>query len=264
VAGADAFVAEVAVDLVHALQATHGQALEVQLRRHAQVQVQVQRVVVGGERLGRRAAGDVMHHRRLDFQEVAVVQPRAHGADDLRALDEHRARLRGHDQVDVTLAVTLLDVGQAVPLVRQRAQRLGQQADRFGLDRQLAGLGTGQAAFDGDDVAHVPALEGGVGIAQHRALQEQLDAAGLVLDLREAGLAHDALGHQAAGHLHLAAVAFQRLGGPLFGIGEFFLQAAGEVLATEVVRVRDALPTQRFEFLTALGDQLVFVDGGYR
>ncbi|KAG1258849.1 hypothetical protein G6F65_015447 [Rhizopus arrhizus] len=262
VPGADAFVAEVAVDLVHALQATHGQALEVQLRRHAQVQVQVQRVVVGGERLGRCAAGDVMHHRRLDFQEVAVVEPRAHGADDLRALDEDRARFRGHDQVDVALAVTLLDVGQAVPLVRQRAQRLGQQADRFGLDRQLAGFGTGQAAFDGDDVTDIPALEGRVGIAEHGALQEQLDAAGLVLDLREAGLAHDPLGHQTAGHLHLAAVAFQGLGGPLFGIGEFFLQPSGKVLAAEVVRVRDALPTQRFEFLTALGDQLVFVDGG--
>ncbi len=203
-----------------------------------------------------------MHHRRLDFEEVAVVQPRAHGADDLGALDEDRARFRGHDQVDVTLAVALLDVGQAVPLVRQRAQRLGQQADRFGLDRQLAGLGTGQGAFDGDDVAHVPALEGGVGVAQGAALQEQLDAAGFVLDLGEAGLAHDALGHQAAGHLHLAAVAFQGLGGPGLGIGEVCLQLPGEVLATEVVRVRDALPTQRFEFLTALGDQLVFVDGG--
>jgi hypothetical protein len=71
----DALVAEVAVDLVDALQAADHQALEVQLRRDAQVQLQVQRVVVGGERLGRGAAGDVMHHRRLHFQEAARVQP---------------------------------------------------------------------------------------------------------------------------------------------------------------------------------------------
>ena len=75
---------------------------------------------------------------------------------------------------------------------------------------------------------------------------------------------HTVLGQQLGWRLALGAAQqrFQGLGGPLFGIGELFLQAAGEVLATEVVRVRDALPTQRFEFLTALGDQLVFVDGG--
>ena len=70
-----ALVAEVAVDLVDALEAADGQALEVQLRRHAQVQVQVERVVVGHERLGRGAAGDVMHHRRLDFEEAPRVEP---------------------------------------------------------------------------------------------------------------------------------------------------------------------------------------------
>ncbi|MNM58184.1 hypothetical protein D3C81_694090 [compost metagenome] len=216
------------------------------------------------ERLGRGAAGDVMHHRRLDFQEVAVVQPRAHGADDLGALDEHLARLGRHDQVHVTLAVTLLDVGQTVPLVRQRTQRLDQQADAVGAHRQFTGLGAGQPAFDGDDVAHVPALEGGVDVAQRGGLQEQLDAAGFVLDGGEAGLAHHPLGHQAAGHLHLAAGGLQGFGGPGFGIGELVLQLAGEVFATEIIRVGDALPAQRREFRAALGDEAVLVDGGLR
>ena len=77
VPGADAFVAEVAVDLVDALEAADDQALEVQLRRDAQEQVEVQRVVVRGERLGGGAADDVMHHRRLDFEEAARVEPAA-------------------------------------------------------------------------------------------------------------------------------------------------------------------------------------------
>jgi hypothetical protein len=47
VAGGDAFVAEVAVDLEDLLQAAHHQALQVQLRGDAQEQLHVQRVVVG-------------------------------------------------------------------------------------------------------------------------------------------------------------------------------------------------------------------------
>src|SRR3546814_8573024 len=86
-------LAEVAVDLVHALEATDDQALEVELRRHAQEQVQVERVVMRGERLGRRTTGQVMHHRRLDFEEAPRVEPATDRADHLRALDEHLARV---------------------------------------------------------------------------------------------------------------------------------------------------------------------------
>ena len=85
VPGADAFVAEIAVDLVDALEAADHQALEVQLRRHAQVQVEIERVVVRDERLGRGAADEVMHHRRLDFEEAPRIEPAAHRGDDPRA-----------------------------------------------------------------------------------------------------------------------------------------------------------------------------------
>ena len=54
----DAFVAEVAPDLVDALQVAHQQAFEVQLERDAQVQVLLELVVVGDERARRRAAVD--------------------------------------------------------------------------------------------------------------------------------------------------------------------------------------------------------------
>ena len=52
VAHRDAFVAEVAVDLEHALKPTHQQALEVQLGRDAQEHFLFERVVVCDERLG--------------------------------------------------------------------------------------------------------------------------------------------------------------------------------------------------------------------
>ena len=77
VAGDDALVAEHPPDLEHPLEAADHEPLEVQLGRDAQVQVQVERVVVRDERLGRRAARDRVEHRRLDLDEAAVLEPAA-------------------------------------------------------------------------------------------------------------------------------------------------------------------------------------------
>ena len=88
------FVAEVAVDLVDALQPAHHQPLQIQLRRDAQVQIDVQRVVVRDERTRRRAAVERLHHRRLHFDEAARFQLPAQRRDDARPRDEHLAHFR--------------------------------------------------------------------------------------------------------------------------------------------------------------------------
>ena len=74
VLGADAFVAEVAVDLVDAVEAADDQALQIELRRDAQEEVHVERVVMGLEGPRRGAAGDLLHHRRFDFEVAALVE----------------------------------------------------------------------------------------------------------------------------------------------------------------------------------------------
>ena len=145
-------------------------------------------------------------------------------------------------------------------LVRQRPQRLHQQAQRVDLDRQLAGLGAHQRTLGGDDVADVPALEGIVRRAQGRALQEQLHAPTHVLHGGERGLAHHPLGQQATGDGDLAAAGFQRFAGPGVGVGVIGLQVAGEITATEIIGEGDALPAQRGQLGAAFGDQVVFVD----
>ena len=71
VAGVDALVAEHAPDLEHALEPADDEALEVQLERDAEVEVDVERVVVGDERARGRAAELVVEHRGLDLDEAA-------------------------------------------------------------------------------------------------------------------------------------------------------------------------------------------------
>ena len=70
----EALVAEIAVDLVDALQAAHHQPLQVKLRRDAQVEIDIERVVMGDERPRRGAAVDRLHHGRLHFDEAARFQ----------------------------------------------------------------------------------------------------------------------------------------------------------------------------------------------
>ena len=89
-----ALVAEVAVDLVDALEAADDQALEVQLRRDAQEQVEVERVVVGHERLAAAPPGmaciiGVSTSRKRRASSHARMARMI-----LRALDEDVARVR--------------------------------------------------------------------------------------------------------------------------------------------------------------------------
>ena len=155
----DAFVAEVAVDLEHLLEAADDEPLQVELRRDAQVELHVERVVVRHERPRRGAARDRMHHRRLDFEIAARDEELADRLHDLRALDEHVARLRIGDEVDVALPVALLLVGRGRGTSPAAAAAPSRAAASRRLDRQLAGLGLEQRARRADDVAEVPVLE---------------------------------------------------------------------------------------------------------
>ena len=117
VPGRDALVAEIAVDLEHLLHAADDELLEVELRRDAQEKLHVERVVVRGERSRCSAAGDRVHHRRLDLEITPRDEKLADRLHDLRPPDEHFARLRVRDEVDVALPVALFLVGQAVELL---------------------------------------------------------------------------------------------------------------------------------------------------
>ena len=257
---ADAFVAETPVDLEHALEAADDQALQVQLRRDAQEHLLVQRVVVRDEGLGVGPAGNGVQHGRLDFHEAALGHEVAHGRQRLAARGKARARGLVHDQVDVALAVLQLLVLHAVELVGQRAQAFCQQADRRGVDRQLALAGAEHVALDGDDVAQVPVLEGFVDILAHVLGDVGLDAAGGILHGGEAGLAHHPFQHHAAGDAGGNLLAsFQRF---LGGSAVRLVQLVGAVLRLEVVGEGHAGAfADGLELVAPLGDQLVFVLG---
>lgn len=215
---------------------------------------------MGHEGLGRRATGNRVQHRRLDFEKARIEHGLADAADGLAARLEGAAGGVGHDEVDVALAVAQLLVGHAMELVGQRTQRLRQQARRVGVHRQLALVGLEDRPLDGDDVADVPLLESGVGLfAERAALEVDLDAAAAVLQRGEAGLAHDALEHHAAGHLDRDRRGRQRLLVQAVVPG---VQVGGVRIGHEIVGERNAGFTQSGQLGAPFGDQAVFILGG--
>ena len=131
VLGRHPLVAEVPVELVDALEPPDQQPLEVQLGGNAQEQIDIEGVVVGREGPRQRAAVLRLHDRRFHLDESAGVQMRAQGAQRRGAAAKHLAHVVVGGQVKVALAIANLGVLQAVPLLGQRPQGLGQQGKTY-------------------------------------------------------------------------------------------------------------------------------------
>ena len=195
-----AFVAEDTADLIDPLHAADDESLQRQLGGDAHVHVDVERIVVGDERTGSRAAGDGVEDRSLDFDVTRVIHRLADAGDDLGTLDERVLDVRVDDEVDVALTVPGVRVLQAVELFRQGQQALGKEFGCGSVDGDLAGLGLEDLTGDFEDVADVPRLLEGLVVVDAEVVtgDVDLDVALAVLDLGEGGLAHDAAGDHAA------------------------------------------------------------------
>ena len=200
---AHALVAEVAADLVDAVDAADDAALEVELDGDAQVEVALELVVVGDEGPRHGAAVERLQDGRLDLDEAALVEEAADGGDDAGALDEDLARIVVDDGVEVALAVARLDVGQAVELLGQRAQRLGEELPGGGPQRKLAAprlaaryprRRRSRRCRRSSRPLVAPRRPG------RRAVAKSCRCAGAVLDREKGELAVLAARHDAAGH----------------------------------------------------------------
>src|SRR5262249_31934983 len=106
-----------AIDLEHLVEAADNEALQMQFRRDAEIEINVERVVVRDERLCRGAARNGVQHRRLDLEISQIEQRAPHRRDDEAAAAEDLAALRAHDEVEIALAIARLDIDETVELL---------------------------------------------------------------------------------------------------------------------------------------------------
>ena len=196
VPGVQSLVAEHAADLINPLHAAHDQALQVEFQGNSQLQILVQRVKVRLEGTGRRAAGVLHQHRRLHLHESLSVQIPANRADDPGTFDKGLLYLRVHDQIHVSLTIAGVRIRQAVILLRQNLQTLGEQRHFLRVNGDFSGFGRENGAADTENIAHIIFLKILVGILSHIVPRHiALNASGKILNITEGSFSHDTLEH---------------------------------------------------------------------
>jgi len=183
--------------------------------------------------------------------------------DDRRALAKHLTHLGIRDQVDVALAVADLHVLQAVPLLRERANRLGEDAQILGDERPLAGLGDDRRADRADVVAALHRAPEGEGpLAEDVLPHPHLDLAGAIAHLGEGGLAEAAQRDDAPRHREArrGRLVGERVRGRRAPCGEPGVDLRGGMGGREPVRVRVlAGRPQLGDLAFAFGNQIAFI-----
>ncbi len=183
-----------------------------QLQRDAQVQVDVEGIVMRDERLGRSAAGNGVQRRRLDLAKAPLFEVRADAADNFDAAQSAAEHVGIVDEVQIAVAQAEFHVLHAAPLVRVRLERFAEVRDLAHEDGRLAHAGLAEAPFDADEVAEVqvpgdaPALLIDLLLADH-----ELHFAGPVPDIEEDCLALAAPKDDAPGRLHAWPLLFRQV-----------------------------------------------------
>ena len=203
--------------------------------------------MVCDERLSVRTAGDRMEHRSFHFHEVMFHHEFTGFGDGLGTDHEGATCAFVHDQVNIALTITGFRIGETVEFVGERTNVLGQQTEVLNADGKLAGLGEEQCACSADDISDINhLLEEVVSfIADFSLGDEELDVIGTVFNGQEAGFAHDALEHDAAGDSDFDRSSFKLFRSfAAVGSAHFF----NAVFLNEIVRISNAFGSEFVEF----------------
>src|SRR5262245_26297189 len=210
------------------------------------------------ERRGERAAGNRLHHGRLDFEKSARDEKLANRRDDAAADFEDLPRIGVDDQVQVALAVADLDILQPVPLFRQRHQALGEKLEPLHMHGQFVRLCTEQRAVDADPVAKIEQPEN-VEVARRQCVltDVRLNACATVGDDDEVGLPERPDGENSTGQTKVWLRLVKLLAGAVLVLPNTGLNRR---VRLEAMRIRvDAELLQFVEIGAALNDLIGFL-----
>ncbi len=209
----DPLVAEVAVDLVHAVKSADGQALEIELRRDAQIQIDIQCIVVCDEGSRRCASRDGMHHRRFNLYISARIEKAPQLLNNLRAGNKHLSRFVVGNQVQIALPVAQLNVGQPMPLFWKGQQRLGKKCQLVNPDGKFVGFRAEEMSANADQIAKIQKVKKPkAALADNVFLYIDLYALAGTLQMRKSRLAHQPERNKPPRHAYFTLVGFQLCG----------------------------------------------------
>ncbi len=137
----NALVPKNAANLVHSIQTTNDELLEIQLWCNAEVQVEIEVIMVGNKRFGGCATSDHTGHRSFDLKKAQRVKEAADVVDDTTASIEYTARVFGENKIEVALAIPRLLVLKAEVAGGKLVQIWSKEDHLRGRDREFPFLG---------------------------------------------------------------------------------------------------------------------------
>ncbi|KAI6775311.1 hypothetical protein HG530_002069 [Fusarium avenaceum] len=130
-------VTELASNFVNTVKTANHEHLKVKLGSNTHEHLHVVLVVMSGEGLGSSTTGNLVHHGSLNLNEVALVEVSADPGDHLGSSDEDVAGLLVADEIEVSLAVSLLEILEAVMVIGKGVETRSQEDDLSRKDGQL-------------------------------------------------------------------------------------------------------------------------------
>jgi hypothetical protein len=116
------FVAKYASYLVNSVKAANHQSLEVKLYRNSQIEVFIERMMVGDKRASQCSAGTGLKHRSLYLHITPIVEKTSYGSDNLGAQNKNASTFFVGNEVQIPLSIAFFYVSQPMPLLRQWAK----------------------------------------------------------------------------------------------------------------------------------------------
>lgn len=206
----DAFVAEDAANFVDFGDVAANDALEVKLEGDSEFDFEIVGVVVSKEGAGGGATGFELEERGFDFEVTAGIKESADFADDSGSVEELLAGFSVCDEVEVAVAIALIDIGEAVPLLaifffaeREGVEGFAEGGEGLDVNGFLAGLSGEEVSGDAEVVADIEEFEGGPGVfagfVEVVFADVDLDFVVTIGEVGEGGFAHFAESDDAAG-----------------------------------------------------------------
>ena len=176
------------------------EALEAQFGCNAEIEVNIERVVMRDEGTRCSTARKSGQHGGLDLEIVPLVQIAANGLNDLRPLAEGIAYVHIDHEIEIALAIARIHILQTVELFGQRAQRLREQVKVLDAHGNLAATRLEDNTANPDDVADVKTLELLLVLALTEDIHLEIDlyVSCAVIERREGCFAMSAYRHQAS------------------------------------------------------------------
>jgi len=124
-----------------------------------EIDIDIEIVVMGLERVGFGAAGSHFERRRFNFEKAVALQEIARHFPKERFLEEDIAQFGIEQEVEIALAEKLVFILKAIPGIRNRAQSFGEQLPFLNHETFLALMGQEGIAPHFQEIGNVDQLQ---------------------------------------------------------------------------------------------------------